>query len=158
MRRARLASPSARGGVRPQSHASEQRSTAADDLLRQTRLNEQLSAEARNVDMARRKAEHSLRETKAELDQARRREQDVIQHGREIFQEQSRQLKETEDQLNKERESKQAIAAETERIKLLADQRSWNTNDIMPSRVNSSTNVLLNLNYRRVRSSRWPRR
>ena len=64
-----------RNEPRQQPRASEQRSATIDDVPRQKGLNEQLNSETRDAQIARRRAEHSSSETKAELDAAKKREQ-----------------------------------------------------------------------------------
>ena len=83
---------------------ARRRRVSSDDHSRHSKFTERLSIEARNVDLARRRAEHSLSEKQAELDEARRREQSLIQEGREIVRERNKRLKDTEDKLNQERE------------------------------------------------------
>jgi len=63
-----------------------------DDQTRQTRLEEQLTSDAHNVDVACRRAEQTLSEEEAELTAARQREQDIIKQGRDIVREQNRKL------------------------------------------------------------------
>ena len=103
-------------------NSKERRSNTADNRDRQTRLNEKLTSEARNIDLARRRAEHTISEKQAELNEARKREQSLIYEGRRVVMEQNQQLKEAQDKLNNERESATAIVDETERINTLANE------------------------------------
>ena len=63
--------------------------------------------------MARRQADSSLSEAKTQLNEAKRREQQIIAEGRELVTQRDRRFRETEVLLNRERESAKAVVAQT---------------------------------------------